>query len=211
MRASTTLPIVLKGILRGDDAARASTTAARRIVVSNHGGRQLDGVPATIDALPGVVDAVAGRCEVLARRRRSALGRRRAQGAGVGAGAVLLGRPSPVGPRGPGAAGVQAVLRDRAQRAVTCMALAAVEMFVRSTATSCVREIRCYASGRCAAACAGNPLPGDRRRRDRRRRILRGLRLVADDGDAGRADGPGTTTPPSRRPDRLLQAAPVRR
>src|SRR5262249_22169665 len=55
LRATTTLPIVLKGVLRPDDAARAVELGCAGVVVSNHGGRQLDGVPATIDALPGVV------------------------------------------------------------------------------------------------------------------------------------------------------------
>jgi isopentenyl diphosphate isomerase/L-lactate dehydrogenase-like FMN-dependent dehydrogenase len=59
------LPIVLKGIQTGADAALAVEHGAAAIVVSNHGGRQLDGVPATLDILPEAVDAVAGRCEVL--------------------------------------------------------------------------------------------------------------------------------------------------
>jgi L-lactate dehydrogenase (cytochrome) len=57
--------LILKGILDPEDAKIASTTGADAIVVSNHGGRQLDGAPSTISALPGVVDAVNGRCEVL--------------------------------------------------------------------------------------------------------------------------------------------------
>src|SRR5262249_8166971 len=58
-------PGVLKGIVRADDAARAVEAGAAAIVVSNHGGRQLDGEIATLDALPGVVAAIAGRCPVL--------------------------------------------------------------------------------------------------------------------------------------------------
>jgi L-lactate dehydrogenase (cytochrome) len=57
--------LVLKGILDAEDARLACGTAADGIVVSNHGGRQLDGAPSTISALPEVVDAVNGRCEVL--------------------------------------------------------------------------------------------------------------------------------------------------
>ncbi|MFK7913979.1 MAG: L-lactate dehydrogenase [Pseudomonadales bacterium] len=56
--------LILKGIMDPRDAALAAATQADAIVVSNHGGRQLDGAPATLDALPGIVDAVAGRCEV---------------------------------------------------------------------------------------------------------------------------------------------------
>ncbi len=57
--------LILKGVLDPEDAKIASTAGADAIVVSNHGGRQLDGAPSSISALPGVVDAVNGRCEVL--------------------------------------------------------------------------------------------------------------------------------------------------
>jgi L-lactate dehydrogenase (cytochrome) len=57
--------LVLKGVLDPDDARRAIDCGADAIVVSNHGGRQLDGAPSTISALPRVVDAMAGRCEAL--------------------------------------------------------------------------------------------------------------------------------------------------
>jgi isopentenyl diphosphate isomerase/L-lactate dehydrogenase-like FMN-dependent dehydrogenase len=65
LASECSLPIVLKGIQTGADAALAVEHGAAAIVVSNHGGRQLDGVPATLDILPEAVDAVAGRCEVL--------------------------------------------------------------------------------------------------------------------------------------------------
>ncbi|HKD48812.1 MAG TPA: alpha-hydroxy acid oxidase [Rhizomicrobium sp.] len=58
-------PIAIKGILTGDDARRACDGGAQAVVVSNHGGRQLDGVAASLDALPEVVRAVGERCEVL--------------------------------------------------------------------------------------------------------------------------------------------------
>jgi L-lactate dehydrogenase (cytochrome) len=58
-------PIIVKGVLTGDDARRAIVEGASAVVVSNHGGRQLDGLPATIRALPEVVAAVNGRIEVL--------------------------------------------------------------------------------------------------------------------------------------------------
>jgi L-lactate dehydrogenase (cytochrome) len=57
--------LILKGILDADDARLAQATGVDALVVSNHGGRQLDGATSTIAALPRVVDAVAGRCEVL--------------------------------------------------------------------------------------------------------------------------------------------------
>jgi isopentenyl diphosphate isomerase/L-lactate dehydrogenase-like FMN-dependent dehydrogenase len=63
--AETELPVLVKGILTGEDATLAVEHGAAGVVVSNHGGRQLDGVAASLEALPEVVDAVAGRCEVL--------------------------------------------------------------------------------------------------------------------------------------------------
>jgi len=57
--------LVLKGILDAEDARAAAATGIDGIIVSNHGGRQLDGATSTIAALPRVVDAAAGRCEVL--------------------------------------------------------------------------------------------------------------------------------------------------
>ncbi len=59
------LPVLVKGIVTAEDAALAADHGAAGVVVSNHGGRQLDGAPATIDALPEVVDAVEGRIEVI--------------------------------------------------------------------------------------------------------------------------------------------------
>jgi len=65
LAAAAGLPVILKGILTVEDALLAVEHGAAGIVVSNHGGRQLDGVAATLDALPEVVDAVGGRIEVL--------------------------------------------------------------------------------------------------------------------------------------------------
>jgi 4-hydroxymandelate oxidase len=65
LAAEAELPVVVKGVITAEDALLACEHGAAGIVVSNHGGRQLDGVAATIDALPEVVDAVAGRVEVL--------------------------------------------------------------------------------------------------------------------------------------------------
>lgn len=64
LKSVTTLPIVLKGILRPDDAELAIKHGCSAVGVSNHGGRQLDGVLSAIDALPGIVAQVNGRCEV---------------------------------------------------------------------------------------------------------------------------------------------------
>jgi 4-hydroxymandelate oxidase len=65
LRSLSRLPIVLKGVITAEDAALACEHGADAIVVSNHGGRQLDGVAGTLDALPEVAEAVDGRIEVL--------------------------------------------------------------------------------------------------------------------------------------------------
>jgi isopentenyl diphosphate isomerase/L-lactate dehydrogenase-like FMN-dependent dehydrogenase len=65
LAAESGLPVIVKGVLTAEDARLACEHGAAAIIVSNHGGRQLDGVSATIDALPEVVDAVDGRIEVL--------------------------------------------------------------------------------------------------------------------------------------------------
>ncbi len=65
LRQHTKLPILLKGILHGDDASRAVDCGVEGVIVSNHGGRQVDGAIAALDALPGVVKAVNGKIPVL--------------------------------------------------------------------------------------------------------------------------------------------------
>ena len=65
LRSASDLPLVVKGVLTAEDALLAAEHGATAVVVSNHGGRQLDGVPATLDVLPEVVDAVGERVEVL--------------------------------------------------------------------------------------------------------------------------------------------------
>ncbi len=110
LRGITRLPIVLKGILRSDDAVRAIEHGAQGIIVSNHGGRQLDGAPASIDALPDVVKAVADRCPVLldggVRYGTDVL-----KAIGLGAKAVLIGRPILWGLAAFGRRGVARVLQ----------------------------------------------------------------------------------------------------
>jgi 4-hydroxymandelate oxidase len=109
LRSITHLPILVKGIVRADDAARAVEAGAAGVVVSNHGGRQLDASPATIDVLPRVVDAVAGRGEVLldggVRRGADVI-----KAVAYGARAVLVGRPVLWGLAAGGRDGVAAAL-----------------------------------------------------------------------------------------------------
>ena len=89
---STQLPVAVKGVCRGDDARRAAEHGAKAVVVSNHGGRQLDTAPATCEALPHVVDAVGDLCEIYVdggiRRGSDVL-----KAVALGARAVLVGRP----------------------------------------------------------------------------------------------------------------------
>ena len=92
LRKQTTLPVVVKGILTADDARLAIERGVAGIVVSNHGGRQLDGAVPSIQALAEVADAVAGRAEVLmdggVRRGTDIL-----KALALGARAVCIGRP----------------------------------------------------------------------------------------------------------------------
>ncbi|HEX7953097.1 MAG TPA: alpha-hydroxy acid oxidase, partial [Burkholderiales bacterium] len=85
-------PLIVKGILHPDDAKRAASIGVDAVVVSNHGGRQLDVVPASVQALPGVVDAVSGRIPVLldggVRRGGDVV-----KALALGASACLIGRP----------------------------------------------------------------------------------------------------------------------
>jgi 4-hydroxymandelate oxidase len=88
----TRLPVVVKGVCRGDDAGRAVEHGAKAIVVSNHGGRQLDTAPATSEVLSPVVEAVGDLCEIYVdggiRRGSDVL-----KAIALGARAVLVGRP----------------------------------------------------------------------------------------------------------------------
>jgi isopentenyl diphosphate isomerase/L-lactate dehydrogenase-like FMN-dependent dehydrogenase len=101
--------VLVKGVLTTEDALLACESGAAGVVVSNHGGRQLDGVPATIEALPEVVEAVAGRVPVLMdggiRRGTDVV-----KALALGAQAVLAGRPFVWGLAAAGEAGVSAVL-----------------------------------------------------------------------------------------------------
>ncbi len=92
LRERTELPIVLKGILHPDDAARAVEEGMSGVIVSNHGGRQVDGAIATLDALPAVVEAVDGRIPVLLDSGVRG-GADVFKALALGARAVLIGRP----------------------------------------------------------------------------------------------------------------------
>jgi 4-hydroxymandelate oxidase len=123
LREAVQLPVLVKGVLRGDDAVKAIEHGAAGVVVSNHGGRQLDGAIATATALPEVVQAVAGRVPVIVdggvRRGTDIL-----RALALGAAAVQVGRPVLWGLATAGADGVQHVLRLLMQEFSLAMALA---------------------------------------------------------------------------------------
>jgi 4-hydroxymandelate oxidase len=110
IRAASSVPVILKGILHPDDAERAIDAGVAGIIVSNHGGRNLDTAPATIDALPRVAERVAGRVPVLLdggiRRGTDVL-----KALALGAQAVLIGRPCMYGLAVGGAEGVTSVIQ----------------------------------------------------------------------------------------------------
>jgi len=109
LREHTKLPIVLKGILHPDDARRAVDCGVDGVIVSNHGGRQVDGAIAALDALPGVV-AVAGEMPVLF-DSGIRTGADVVKALALGARAVLIGRPYVYGLAMAGEVGVRDVLR----------------------------------------------------------------------------------------------------
>jgi lactate 2-monooxygenase len=111
LRERTKLPILLKGVLHPDDAARAVDEGIDGIVVSNHGGRQVDGSIATLDALPGIVDAVAGRAPVLLDSGIRG-GADAFKALALGAAAVLIGRPYVFGLTLAGEEGVREVIQN---------------------------------------------------------------------------------------------------
>lgn len=122
LRQQTRLPLLVKGILHPDDAERALDSGADGLIVSNHGGRVLDGAPASLEALPTVVARVVGRVPVL-------LDSGVRSGADVlraierGAAAVLIGRPYVWGLAVAGALGVAHVLRLMRDEMELAMAL----------------------------------------------------------------------------------------
>jgi 4-hydroxymandelate oxidase len=125
LRSLSPLPLVLKGVVTGEDAILAVDAGIEGIIVSNHGGRQLDGAPATLDVLPEVVDAVQGRAEVLldggVRHGTDVL-----KALALGARAVLIGRPYLWGLAVEGEAGVRKILTMLREELVLAMQLCGV-------------------------------------------------------------------------------------
>ena len=123
LQSITSLPVLLKGILSPMDAQQAIGQGVAGLIVSNHGGRTLDGVPATIDALPAIAQAVQGRVPLLldggVRRGTDVF-----KALALGANAVLIGRPAVWGLAAAGPVGVVHVLHLLRAELEVAMALA---------------------------------------------------------------------------------------
>jgi isopentenyl diphosphate isomerase/L-lactate dehydrogenase-like FMN-dependent dehydrogenase len=128
------LPVILKGVMTAEDAVLAVEHGAAGVMVSNHGGRQLDGVPASIDALPEVAEAIDGRIAVLMdggiRRGTDVV-----VALALGADAVLVGRPAVWGLAVAGEEGARRVLellRTELQLALALVGCPAPDAIVRA-------------------------------------------------------------------------------
>jgi isopentenyl diphosphate isomerase/L-lactate dehydrogenase-like FMN-dependent dehydrogenase len=125
VKKRTSLPVLLKGILHPEDAKKALECGIDGIIVSNHGGRQLDGVIASIDALPSIVESVKGRIPILLDsgvRRGSDV----VKALALGATGVLIGRPFLYGLAVGGQAGVETVLERLIQETEVSLSLSGI-------------------------------------------------------------------------------------
>ena len=118
--------IVIKGVLDVDDAKAAADIGASAVIVSNHGGRQLDGAPSAISVLPRVADAVGGKLEVLMDGGIRS-GQDVAKALALGAKAVMLGRPWAYGLAARGETGVAEILAILKRELAVTMTLLGVE------------------------------------------------------------------------------------
>ena len=120
--ADSTVPVIVKGVLRADDAVACVERGAAAVIVSNHGGRQIDTAVPSAVALAPIVDAVADRAEVLVDSGIRS-GNDIVKALALGARAAMVGRPPMWGLGVAGAAGVQEVLRLLVDELSTAMAL----------------------------------------------------------------------------------------
>ena len=123
LKEITGLPVVAKGVLRGDEALRCLDAGADAVIVSTHGGRQLDGVVPSPVALPEVVDAVGDRAEVYV-DGGVRTGGHVLRALALGARAVLIGRPVLWAVACGGAGGVRTLLEDLTEQTEECLGLA---------------------------------------------------------------------------------------
>ena len=139
LKERTNLPILIKGILHPEDAREAVENGADGIIVSNHGGRQLDGVIASIDALPAIVEAVQGQIPVLLdsgiRRGIDAV-----KALALGADGVLIGRPFYYALAARGQEGVEKFLERFIQEAEVSLALSGVSKLSEAAKIKMVRQ-----------------------------------------------------------------------
>lgn len=138
LRRMTRLPILLKGILHPDDARQAVDAGMAGVIVSNHGGRQVDGAIATLDALPPIVQAVDGRIPVLMDSGVRG-GADVFKALALGARAVCIGRPYVYGLALAGAEGVAEVVRNLLAEFELTMGLAGCRSLAEITTESLVR------------------------------------------------------------------------
>ena len=133
-------PFAIKGLLTAADAKRAVEIGASTVIVSNHGGRQLDGVPAPIEVLPEIIDAVGDRAEVIldggVRRGGHVL-----KALALGAKACMVGRPYLYGLGAGGEAGVSRSLEILRTEFVRDMALLGCRS-IAEIRPSCIRRWR---------------------------------------------------------------------
>ncbi len=159
LREQTLLPLVVKGLLAAEDARQAVEHGVDAIVVSNHGGRQLDGAVASIDALADIVEAVSGDCEILLDSGiRSGTDVLRALA--LGASGVLLGRPLIWGLAVGGERGARRVLRLMQAELHDAMGLAGC---LDVAAARRLRTVRSAAGRRPTIDLARLDTPPDRR------------------------------------------------
>ena len=129
-------PLILKGILHPEDAKRAASIGVDSVVVSNHGGRQLDVVPASLQALPAVVDAVGGKMPVLIdggiRRGGDVV-----KALAIGATACLIGRPHLWAPLSPASKASRGCWRSIAAKSIASWRCVAGTAWTRSTDQCC--------------------------------------------------------------------------
>ena len=132
--SDSSLPVLVKGVMTAEDAVLAADRGAAGVIVSNHGGRQLDGVAATVDAVGEVAEAVGDRVEVLmdggVRRGTDVV-----TALALGARAVLVGRPAVWGLAAAGTDGARRVLellRDELELALALCGCPAPESVSRA-------------------------------------------------------------------------------
>lgn len=163
IRSTSRLPLVLKGLVRADDARRALDHGVDAIWVSNHGGRQLDTSVPAIDALPGIARVVKGRVPILldgwVRRGTDVL-----KAFALGANAVAIGRPVLYGLAADGENGVLRVLSLLVEELSLAMALAGCRSVAEIDASLIVNDSFEAPRGRTASRLSGRARTGTTRR-----------------------------------------------